>query len=256
MRALLSQTCDGGILAREREREEGKGAGAVTKRHRATYIIRSSHIFPAISEGSDPNLASGIGRSRTWPKCPEFGNKCLQRFAHLTLWPFKLNLFLLFVRCHYNIFYHYTVSTDKPCDLWWLERKLFMHSIEDCVTRKLIVGAFSPISHKWLHQGLKQTSVYLQVIHSTSHYTTNLFLSNYSSNSIHNFGTQTQKNNNTCFGACLFSAGTQQKAITVSDHCLYVTSLFGCSRCYRRQMKSARNLAGCKSGNSQGMLFT
>ena len=35
------------------------------------------------------------------------------------------------------------------------------------------------------------------------------FFSNHNSNYIYNFGTQTQKNKNTCFGACLYSAGTQ-----------------------------------------------
>ena len=51
--------------------------------------------------------------------------------------------------------------------------------------------------------------VYLLVIHSTSHYTTSLFFSDYNSNYIHNFETQTRKNNNTCFGAYFYSAGTK-----------------------------------------------
>ena len=38
-----------------------------------------------------------------------------------------------------------------------------------------------------------QCSIYLQVIHSASHYTASLFFSNLSSNSIHNFGMQTRK---------------------------------------------------------------
>ena len=38
---------------------------------------------------------------------------------------------------------------------------------------------------KGLYQGWKQTSVYLLVIHSTSHYTISLFLSNHNSNYIH-----------------------------------------------------------------------
>ena len=41
------------------------------------------------------------------------------------------------------------------------------------------------------------------------HCTTSLFCSKHSSNSINNFGTQNQKNNNTCFAAYLYSAGTQ-----------------------------------------------
>ena len=35
-----------------------------------------------------------------------------------------------------------------------------------------LVGAFSPVNHKGLHQGWTQTSLYLQVIHFTSHHTT------------------------------------------------------------------------------------
>ena len=38
-----------------------------------------------------------------------------------------------------------------------------------------LIGALSPVSHKGLHQFWKQTSVYLQVSHSTSHYTTSPF---------------------------------------------------------------------------------
>ena len=56
-----------------------------------------------------------------------------------------------------------------------------------------LVGALSPVNHKGLHQGWTQTLIYLQVTHSTSHYTTSLFCSNHSSNSIHNFGTQNQR---------------------------------------------------------------
>ena len=44
---------------------------------------------------------------------------------------------------------------------------------------------------------------------STSHYTTTFFFSNHNSDCTHKFGTQTQKNNNTCFGACLYSSDTQ-----------------------------------------------
>ena len=49
----------------------------------------------------------------------------------------------------------------------------------------LVFGALSPVNHKGLYQGWKQTSVYLLVIHSTSHYTISLFLSNHNSNYIH-----------------------------------------------------------------------
>ena len=58
--------------------------------------------------------------------------------------------------------------------------------------------------HKGLYQGWKETSIYPLVSHSMSHYFTSLFFSNRNSNYIHDFGTETQNNNNTCFGACLF----------------------------------------------------
>ena len=38
-----------------------------------------------------------------------------------------------------------------------------------------LVGALSPVNHKGLHQSWKQISIYLHVIHSTSHYATRLF---------------------------------------------------------------------------------
>ena len=73
-----------------------------------------------------------------------------------------------------------------------------------------LVGALSPVKNKGLHQGWTQTSLCLLVCHSTSHYTTSFFSpSNHSLNSMNNFGTQNQKNNNTCFGASLYSASTQ-----------------------------------------------
>ena len=50
----------------------------------------------------------------------------------------------------------------------------------------LFVGALSPVNHKGLHQGRTHTSLYLQVIHFTSHQTTGHF-----------------------FLAYLYSAGTQ-----------------------------------------------
>ena len=40
-------------------------------------------------------------------------------------------------------------------------------------TLSYFVGALSPVRHKGLHQGWTQTSLYLQVIHFTSHHTTN-----------------------------------------------------------------------------------
>ena len=37
------------------------------------------------------------------------------------------------------------------------------------------------------------------------------FFSSHNSNSIQNFGMQTQKDNSTCFGVCLYSVGTQHR---------------------------------------------
>ena len=83
-------------------------------------------------------------------------------------------------------------------------------SLDSCIAERKLVGALSPINHKGLHQSWKKkTSLNLQVLHSTSNYTTNLFSSNHNSTSIHNFRTQTQKNSNTYFGTYLYSAGTQ-----------------------------------------------
>ena len=44
-----------------------------------------------------------------------------------------------------------------------------------CLPRSSFVGALSPVSHKGLHQGWTQTSLYLQVSHFTSHHTISLF---------------------------------------------------------------------------------
>ena len=74
---------------------------------------------------------------------------------------------------------------------------------------KLACRCFEPSQPENSYQGIKQTSVCLQVIHSTSQYTASFFFSNHNSNYIHNFGTQTQRNNHTCFGANLHSASTQ-----------------------------------------------
>ena len=49
-----------------------------------------------------------------------------------------------------------------------------------------MVGVLSQVSHKGLHHDCKQTSVYLQIINSTNHYTTSLFFSKHNYNSIHN----------------------------------------------------------------------
>ena len=84
-----------------------------------------------------------------------------------------------------------------------------------------LVGALSSVPHRGLYQDWKQTSVYLLVIHSTSHYTTNLFYWDHNSNEIHNSGLQTQKYNNTSSGAYVYSTGTQhgnlhQLSVTMS----------------------------------------
>ena len=79
----------------------------------------------------------------------------------------------------------------------------------------LLSWCSEPSQPQGLHQGWTQTSLYPLVIHSTGLYTTSFYLflfcsfSNHSSNSIHNFGTQFHKNNNICFRAYLYSAGTQ-----------------------------------------------
>ena len=73
----------------------------------------------------------------------------------------------------------------------------------------LVSWCFEPNQPQGITSGLN-TDFSLSPIYSTSHYTTSLFFfSNHSSNSIHNFGTQNQKNNNTCFGAYLYSVNTQ-----------------------------------------------
>ena len=61
------------------------------------------------------------------------------------------------------------------------ETKVLVATLLTRLVLLLLVGAFSPVSHEGLHQGRKQTSVYILVIHSTSHYTTNLFYSNHNS---------------------------------------------------------------------------
>ena len=80
-----------------------------------------------------------------------------------------------------------------------------------------LADALSPTDHKGLYQGWKQTSIHLLVIHSTNRHTTSFFFSNHNSNYIHNFGTQTQKNNSTCFGAHFYSVGTQHRNLHQSS---------------------------------------
>ena len=75
-----------------------------------------------------------------------------------------------------------STSVDGKCSwiMWHFLLTLYPKQwacFQRCCGNKLIVswiGALSPVNHKGLHQGWKQTTAYLQVIHSTSH-TTNLF---------------------------------------------------------------------------------
>ena len=70
--------------------------------------------------------------------------------------------------------------------------------------RKLVSWCFEPCHLKGLHQGWTQTSVHLQATYCTSHNTASLCLPNHSSNSIQNFGTEYQKNNNTSWSVFIF----------------------------------------------------
>ena len=71
------------------------------------------------------------------------------------------------------------------------------------------------VNHEGLHQGLAQTLVYLQVIHSTSHYTTGLFFLlsflSQTTTQIHNFGMQTRKNNTHLWSLFIFSGHSTRK---------------------------------------------
>ena len=69
--------------------------------------------------------------------------------------------------------------------------------------RNFVSWCFKPSQPQRIIPGLKTN--FTLSIHSTSRYTTSLFFTN----SINRFGTQTKKNKNTCFGAYLYSAGTQ-----------------------------------------------
>ena len=122
-----------------------------------------------------------------------------------------------------------------------------------------------------IYQSWKRTSIYLLVIHSTDYYTTNLIcqttalcqifheetnttqrasyfihhinLSRKGKFPIHNFEMPNQKNNNTCLGAYLYSAGTQhgslhQSSVTmhrVTDFILRANTGTGVSRSQHRK---------------------
>ena len=88
----------------------------------------------------------------------------------------------------------------------WLSELRLWSSVSDELHVGL-VGALSPVNHKELYQGSKQASICLLVIHSTRHQTTSLLFSNHNSDYIHNFGTHPSKTR--CFGAHLYSMGTQ-----------------------------------------------
>ena len=74
----------------------------------------------------------------------------------------------------------------------------FDNCLQPTKTGKILLG---------LHQGWKQTSLYLQVSHSTSHYITSLFLLNHSSILSTMLECKTKKNNNTYSGAFITFRG-------------------------------------------------
>ena len=105
-------------------------------------------------------------------------------------------------------FFTFQDSNINPIPLNYMCVAVFCRSPHWRVVLLSVVGKLVSWC-KGLHQGWKQTSVYFQFIHSTSHYTPSLFFSNHNSHSIHNFETRTQKNNNAYFGACLYCTGTR-----------------------------------------------
>ena len=60
----------------------------------------------------------------------------------------------------------------------WRDRSLvhITDPTQVCRSVSQLVGALSPVNHKGLHQGWTQTSLYLKVIHFTSHHTICLFV--------------------------------------------------------------------------------
>ena len=75
-----------------------------------------------------------------------------------------------------------------------------------------LVGALSPVNQKELYTSGLRTRLNPPPSHSfhKSLYQKSLF-SNHRQNYVHNFGTQTHKNKNTCFVAYLYSMGTQHR---------------------------------------------
>ena len=78
-----------------------------------------------------------------------------------------------------------------------------------CCKNSYLVGALSTVNHKVQYQGWKQSWIYPLVIHFTRRYATSFSFSNHNSNYINNFGTQTHKSSNPCFGTYVYSANTQ-----------------------------------------------
>ena len=67
---------------------------------------------------------------------------------------------LLLYHSHHPVWYVYKTNH------YWYAVHVLMQRVSS------LVGALSPVNHKGLHQGWTQTSLYLQVIHFTSHHTT------------------------------------------------------------------------------------
>ena len=84
---------------------------------------------------------------------------------------------------------------------------------------KIICGAPTTLAVKGLMMMMMMTSGLEKTFKLSPSYSFHKSLyhrslfSNHNSNSIHNFGTQTQKNNNTCFGTYLYSVGTQHRKL-------------------------------------------
>ena len=87
---------------------------------------------------------------------------------------------------HYTTLYystlHYTALQHSALHHRTLHYTALQHTTLRCTTVSQLVGALSPVSHKGSHQGWTQTSIYLKVIHFTSHHTTSCVL--------HSVGTQ------------------------------------------------------------------
>ena len=95
---------------------------------------------------------------------------------------------------------------------WCME--LWIYCFCKVLTVVKLVGAFSPVNHKGLHQGWTQTSLYFQVSHSTSHHTTNswvLLAYLYSADTQH-------RNLHPAGWPILFCRPTQEPCVSHSQH--------------------------------------